>query len=633
MRRDRRCRRPRPSPPAPKTSPGTSTRLLAGTCVDDLVDDALGRRPALTADAKGTIADLDAAGLRARARPPGRHLRGRPPSRRTTPSSASPPTPATPHVARWCSGSASGCRQLSAELVWFELEWVAVDDDRGRRDRSPIPASTRTATTSRPCAPASPTCCPRPRSGCWPTPRPPGGRRGSVCSPSRRRPSRSTYPAPDDAETDVASTRRSPGSATPTATFAATAADAVSAPRCSPACAPGPTSSTPCSPTVASRTTSAGYPTWISSWNLSNEASDESVAGARRRRRGPLRHPAALVPTQGRRSSASTGSPTTTATRRWPRPTATSRGTRPRRIVRDAYASFSDELASVVDRFLDEGWIDAPVRPGKRGGAFCAYTVPGHHPYVFLNYTATPNDVMTLAHELGHGLHGYLARAQGVFEQMTPLTLAETASVFGETVTFNRLLSQIDDPAERFALLAQNVEGSIATVFRQVSMNRFEHAVHTHRRERRRAVDHRLRRPLGRHPGRPVRRRDGGHRRLPRLVELHPALHRHARLRLRLRLRPAARPVGLRPVRGPRRRRSCPSTSSCCRPAARGGPRSSGRIVDCDLADPSFWSAGLDIVDAQVTAAEEAARSGRPDLNRSEYRPVPEHLGEADDHP
>src|SRR5690606_32331061 len=99
-----------------------------------------------------------------------------------------------------------------------------------------------------------------------------------------------------------------------------------------------------------------------------------------------------------------------------------------------------------------------------------------------LNYTATPGDVMTLAHELAHGVHGYLARRQGIFAQSTPLTVAETASVFGETVTFNRLLDMVDDPAERFALLAQNVEGSIATVFRQVAMNRFEDAVHTHRR-------------------------------------------------------------------------------------------------------------------------------------------------------
>src|SRR5204862_1223560 len=114
-----------------------------------------------------------------------------------------------------------------------------------------------------------------------------------------------------------------------------------------------------------------------------------------------------------------------------------------RDVVLDAYASFSDEMAGVARRFFDEQWIDAPPRPGKRPGAFCSYTVPSHHPYVFLNWTSRRRDVLTLAHELGHGLHAYLAREQGVFHQTTPLTLAETASVFGETVTFGRLLETV----------------------------------------------------------------------------------------------------------------------------------------------------------------------------------------------
>ena len=124
-------------------------------------------------------------------------------------------------------------------------------------------------------------------------------------------------------------------------------------------------------------------------------------------------------------------------------------------MVLDSYASFSPELAALARRFFDERWIDAPLRPGKRPGAFCAYTVPSHHPYVFLNWTAKRNDVLTLAHELGHGLHGHLAREQGVFHQSTPLTLAETASVFGETVTFGRLLAATTDPQDRLALLAR----------------------------------------------------------------------------------------------------------------------------------------------------------------------------------
>ncbi|HEY5171874.1 MAG TPA: M3 family oligoendopeptidase, partial [Acidimicrobiia bacterium] len=152
-------------------------------------------------------------------------------------------------------------------------------------------------------------------------------------------------------------------------------------------------------------------------------------------------------------------------------------------LVLDAYGSFSGELADTAHRFFDGAWIDAPARPGKRPGAFCAYTVPSHHPYVLLNWTSRRRDVLTLAHELGHGLHAYLARDQGVFHQGTPLTLAETASVFGETVTFGRLLQEVTDPQERLALLASNLEDQIATVFRQIAMNRFEDAMHTERRE------------------------------------------------------------------------------------------------------------------------------------------------------
>src|SRR5262249_40535343 len=110
------------------------------------------------------------------------------------------------------------------------------------------------------------------------------------------------------------------------------------------------------------------------------------------------------------------------------------------------------------------------------------YTVPSHHPYVMLNFTSRRRDVLTIAHELGHAAHAYLARPQGVFHQSTPLTLAETASVFGETVTFGRLLAATNDPHERLVLLASNLEDQIATVFRQIAMNRFEDVVHNARR-------------------------------------------------------------------------------------------------------------------------------------------------------
>ncbi len=153
-----------------------------------------------------------------------------------------------------------------------------------------------------------------------------------------------------------------------------------------------------------------------------------------------------------------------------------------RALVLDSFASFSDRAAETVERFFAERWIDAPPTPVKRGGAFSASTVPTVHPYVLLNYTGRRRDVTTLAHELGHGLHQTLAREQGIFHQDTPLTVAETASVFAEEVVFGKLLEQAETPASRLSLLAEAVEGQIGTVFRQVAMNQFEDRVHTTRR-------------------------------------------------------------------------------------------------------------------------------------------------------
>jgi oligoendopeptidase F len=153
-----------------------------------------------------------------------------------------------------------------------------------------------------------------------------------------------------------------------------------------------------------------------------------------------------------------------------------------RRIVLAAYRDFSPALAELAARFFERRWIDAELRPGKRGGAFSASTVPSVHPYVMLNYTGTLRDVMTVAHELGHGVHQSLAREQGLFEQDTPLTLAETASVFGEMLVFRRLLKEERDPKTRLALLCGKLEDAFATVFRQVVMTRFEEKLHAARR-------------------------------------------------------------------------------------------------------------------------------------------------------
>ena len=190
------------------------------------------------------------------------------------------------------------------------------------------------------------------------------------------------------------------------------------------------------------------YPNWLASRNLSNEASDESVAALIEAVRARYELP-----------------------RRWYRLKARLLGVerladydrmaavtedevaysfaQARELVLDCYSSFSPELGAVAKRFFDEHYIDAPVRPAKRGGAFCASAVPSVHPYVMLNYTSRRRDVLTLAHELGHGVHFALAAKQGVFHQGTPLTLAETASVFGETIVFGRLLEEDSSPSSQ----------------------------------------------------------------------------------------------------------------------------------------------------------------------------------------
>ncbi|MCY1666147.1 M3 family oligoendopeptidase [Rhizobium sp. SL86] len=154
-----------------------------------------------------------------------------------------------------------------------------------------------------------------------------------------------------------------------------------------------------------------------------------------------------------------------------------------RETVLSAYGDFAPEMADIARRFFDENWIDAPARPGKAPGAFAHPTVPSAHPYVLVNYLGKPRDVMTLAHELGHGVHQVLAGGQGALMCQTPLTLAETASVFGEMLTFRALLNKTTDRRERKAMLAQKVEDMINTVVRQIAFYEFERKVHTARKE------------------------------------------------------------------------------------------------------------------------------------------------------
>jgi len=154
-----------------------------------------------------------------------------------------------------------------------------------------------------------------------------------------------------------------------------------------------------------------------------------------------------------------------------------------RDMVLDSYSKFHPKMGEITNEFFEKNWIDAAIKPGKRGGAYSAGTVPSAHPYVFMNFDGKIRDVQTLAHELGHGVHQYLSRKQGVLQSSTPLTTAETASVFGEMLVFQKLMKELDDPREKLALLVGKIDDTIATVFRQISMNRFEDAIHTARRE------------------------------------------------------------------------------------------------------------------------------------------------------
>jgi len=150
--------------------------------------------------------------------------------------------------------------------------------------------------------------------------------------------------------------------------------------------------------------------------------------------------------------------------------------------VLDAYGRFSPKLREVAEPFFANGWIDAPVRDGKSPGAFAHPTVPSAHPYLLLNYLGKPRDVMTLAHELGHGVHQVLAGPQGPILSNTPLTLAETASVFGEMLTFRAMLDKTTDRKQRFAMLSSKVEDMLNTVVRQIAFYTFEREVHTARK-------------------------------------------------------------------------------------------------------------------------------------------------------
>ena len=224
------------------------------------------------------------------------------------------------------------------------------------------------------------------------------------------------------------------------------------------------------------------YPAWISARNLANEVDDRTVAALV----AAVTARYDIVARYYRLKRRLLGLDELFEYDRYaPLPAADRHYTwdEARDTVLNAYARFDPRLAEIAGWFFDRRWIDAAVKPGKMGGAFSAGTVPSVHPYVLMNYEGRPRDVMTLAHELGHGVHQKLAGVQGMLQAHTPLTTAETASVFGEMLVFQDLMARETDPAVRLGMLTGKIEDSFATAFRQISMNRFEHAIHTARRQ------------------------------------------------------------------------------------------------------------------------------------------------------
>jgi oligoendopeptidase F len=277
-----------------------------------------------------------------------------------------------------------------------------------------------------------------------------------------------------------------------------------------------------------------------------------------------------------------------------------------RDLVLGTYDSFAPDAGRVVRRFFDENWVDAPVRPHKRGGAFCSYTVPSVHPYVLLNYTARRRDVLTMAHELGHGLHAALAQPQGVFHQSTPLTLAETASVFGEALVFGRLLDAASSDDERLSLLSDRIDGAIATVFRQMAMNRFEHLVHTRRRSEGELSVDRINETWVEAQaelfGDSVEITDGYRMwwsYVAHFINTPGYVYAYAYGQL-LALSAYSRYLEEGKSFVPRYLELLAAGGSR-------GPEELGAIIGIDLADPGFWDSGLALVEKQLTEAEELA--------------------------
>jgi oligoendopeptidase F len=351
------------------------------------------------------------------------------------------------------------------------------------------------------------------------------------------------------------------------------------------------------------------FPNWLASRNLANEASDESVMALIQAVRGRYDIPQRWYRLKAKLLGVDRLADYDRSAPVLPEDVTFSY-TESRDLVLDTYDSFSPRAGLIVRRFFDERWIDAPVRPHKRGGAFCSYTVPSVHPYVLLNFTARRRDVLTMAHELGHGLHAVLAQPQGVFQQSTPLTLAETASVFGEALVFGRMLDAATDDDARLSLLAERIDGAIATVFRQMAMNRFEHLVHTRRRSEGELSVDRINESWVESQselfGDSVEITDGYRMwwsYVPHFINTPGYVYAYA-YGLLLALSVYSRYLAEGPSFAP----------AYLDLLAAGGSRSPeelGAMVGIDLADPGFWDSGLALVEQQLRDAEDlVARRG-----------------------
>jgi oligoendopeptidase F len=347
------------------------------------------------------------------------------------------------------------------------------------------------------------------------------------------------------------------------------------------------------------------YEHWLASRNLANEASDESVqalidavVSSYELARRWYRLKARLLGID-KLAYYDRMAPVGDSDQRVPYAEA-------RDLVLDCYRSFSPELGDLAAEFFTGSYIDAPPASGKRGGAFCSYTVPSRHPYVLLNHTSRIGDVLTMAHELGHGVHAALARPRGIFEFTTPLTVAETASIVGETIVLERLLTQAPDAETRLSLLAESLDGAVAAVFRQVAMNRFEDRVHSERREEGELSVDRLnaawldtQADLLDDSVEPSHDYATWWSYVPHFIDTPGYVYAYAYGNL----------LALSVYRRYEEQGDAfvPAYLDLLRAGGSMPPEDLGKIVGVDLTDPGFWASGLDLIERQLDAAEQAA--------------------------